>query len=559
MIDLTGGSETLLGALMAAGDTVYVWDIESDRMTFMGDSGPLVGRGRIVDGAAYQAHVNAEDQALRLETLARHFSTGDRFDCEYRLRQPDGAFCWVHDRGQVENGAEGKPRSMTGTLRVVTERKSAEEGQRERASYDTLTGHYNQSRLRDALENTLSYARRYGAEGGYLVVGLDGAADIAATYSDAVVDQLVLTVGQRLEACLRTADMIGRLDTHCFGVVLSHCPQAGLAAAAAKIIGAVSSEPVSTSAGAIPVSVSIGGILFPIAATTAAGAMVSAETALEDAMRSGGGAAVLCGTGPGPTIPDTTQEDIGEALLNAMNDGRVAFAYQPVVHGNSREVAYYETLLRIVDDDKDPVPASLFVPVAEKLGHSQRVDRHVLDLAMVELETHESLHLAINISGFTVTDRSWLRRLSGLVGGRPEIARRLIVEITETAALYDFEDSLRFVSAVRALGCRVSLDDFGVGFTGFRHLQTFPVDTVKIDGSFVRGVAQNEANQEFIDTLLGMARSFGMETVAECVETQADMGFLLGRGVTYLQGWELGAPALAHPALAHSALPVNAG
>lgn len=552
MNDYSIDPELFGAALRASGDIAYMWDVASDRMTFYGDAAAtLFGADRISDGAAFQSHINAEDQPRRRQILAGNMADGGHYDCEYRLRLPDGEFSWVHDRGQVETGPDGKPSRMTGILRVVTERKAREERHRERAVYDTLTGHYNFPRLRDALDHALLHARRYGTEGGYLVVGVEGVVNIAAKYGKAVTDAVVLAAGQRLEECMRTADLIGRLDDHRFGVVLSHCTAAGLAAAAEKITATVSRDPVATAAGPIRVAISVGGVLFPTVATTTTGAMVRGDEAHDQATRNPARHHVLNHDSNGPK--GAGQADIGANLLAALREGRVAFAYQPVVHGDNRRAAYYETLLRILDGENGPVPASVFVPVAERLGYAQQIDRHVLNIAVAELQAHPDLRLAVNISGQTVADRVWLRRLGGLVGGRPGLARRLVVEITETAALHDFEDALRFITAVRALGCQVSLDDFGAGHTTFRHLQTFPVDMVKIDASYVNGIAQDPANQEFVDSLLRMAASFGIETVAEGVESQDDLDFLVSRGVTYLQGWALGAPVLASPAVSDTA------
>jgi diguanylate cyclase (GGDEF)-like protein len=550
MTDSTVKPGVLLDALMAAGDISYDWNIASDRMTFIGDIGALIGSDHVTDGATYQSHVNAEDQSRRLELLARHFSAGGQFDCDYRMRRPDGSICWVHDRGKAETGSDGVVSRMLGTLRIITERKSAEEDQRDLAVYDALTGHYNQSRLREALEHTLSHAQRYASEGGYLVVGIDNMTNLTNGYDKAVAESIFVSVGQRIEECVRTADVIGRLDAFRFGVVLSLCTESGLAAVAEKITKIVAAIPVMTPAGPLPVTVSVGGVLFPLDARTTNAVMHCGIKALDDASRRGPGTFGSYRQASDLRGHDQAQEDIGASLMRALRDGHVAFAYQPVIRCADRQIAYYETLLRILDGENAPIPASVFVPTAEKQGYSQRVDRYGLDLAIAELELYPDLHLAMNISGLTVTDRAWLRRLNGAVAGRPDIAQRLIVEITETAELYDFEDSLRFISSVRALGCRVSLDDFGVGYTNFRHLQTFPVDTVKIDGSYIRGVAGNAANQKFIDTLLGITTAYGIETVAECVESQADLDYLLAKGVTYLQGWELGRPALTHPVLA---------
>jgi len=138
---------------------------------------------------------------------------------------------------------------------------------------------------------------------------------------------------------------------------------------------------------------------------------------------------------------------------------------------------------------------------------------------------------------------------------RGAFANRLTVEITETAKLHDFEEAFRLVTAVRKLGCRVALDDFGAGHTSFRQLKSLPVDVVKIDGSFIRGIAQNDANKKFLSILLSDTNAFGIETVAECVEQPMDRDYLSTSGVTYLQGWLCGRPALDVPVAPTAASP----
>jgi EAL domain-containing protein (putative c-di-GMP-specific phosphodiesterase class I) len=188
------------------------------------------------------------------------------------------------------------------------------------------------------------------------------------------------------------------------------------------------------------------------------------------------------------------------------------------------------------------IPAGHFVPVVERLGLMRTLDRRALDLTLKTLDMNPEVTLAFNISGVTAADRGWLRTLIARLKDRPELASRLIVEITETAALHDLEDSARFVSIMRDLGCQVAIDDFGAGFTTFRHLKALTVDIVKIDGSFVRNLAENTENQLFIRNLLSLARAFNLITVAECVETLEDAEILEREGVDQLQGYYFGKP-----------------
>jgi EAL domain-containing protein (putative c-di-GMP-specific phosphodiesterase class I) len=150
--------------------------------------------------------------------------------------------------------------------------------------------------------------------------------------------------------------------------------------------------------------------------------------------------------------------------------------------------------------------------------------------------------LAINVSAYTTGDKVWMRRLKDLVEGRPEISRRLTVEITETVALKDLEQSAGFCHEVKKLGCGVSLDDFGAGYTSFKSLRLLGVEEVKIDGSYVRNLLENPDNQVFVRSLLGLAQGLKMRTVAECVETEAEAKWLLEQGVDYFQGYYFGRP-----------------
>jgi EAL domain-containing protein (putative c-di-GMP-specific phosphodiesterase class I) len=201
----------------------------------------------------------------------------------------------------------------------------------------------------------------------------------------------------------------------------------------------------------------------------------------------------------------------------------------------------------MIAEDGGIVSAAAFVPVIEQLGFIRLLDRHVLQRAVSEASQHPECSLAFNISGLTATDHAWLRFLVSLLRDRPEVARQLIVEITETAALHDIQESARFVGTLRELGCRVALDDFGAGFTSFRYMQALDLDIVKIDGSFVRNLAESPDNQIFLRHLVGLADAFGLVTVAECVESARDAAILRQAGVRFLQGYYFGRPTLEKP------------
>ncbi len=238
---------------------------------------------------------------------------------------------------------------------------------------------------------------------------------------------------------------------------------------------------------------------------------------------------------------------MSEEVQSALKTSRLLLAYQPVVNARTRKVHHYECLIRLRLETGAVVAAGEFVPLVERSGLMRLIDRRALDLALADLSRYPDVSLAINISAVTATDASWLRTLSAGVKNHPDIASRLCVELTETIALENIEETARFVTSLRELGVRVALDDFGAGFTSFRNLRALAVDTVKIDGSFIKDLAGNVDNQIFVKTLMGLADSFGLSTVAEGVETAEDAAHLTERGVSYLQGYYFGRPMIERP------------
>jgi EAL domain-containing protein (putative c-di-GMP-specific phosphodiesterase class I) len=235
---------------------------------------------------------------------------------------------------------------------------------------------------------------------------------------------------------------------------------------------------------------------------------------------------------------------IADEVVAALNEDRLVFAYQPIVAAASHEASHFECLLRLKKHDGSVIAAGQFIPAAEQLGIVRLVDRRALEMTVRRLHVDHSLTLAVNVSGTTAGDPSWLHSFLQYIEANRSVAPRLIVELTETAALEDFEKSTQFISKLRDMGCRVAIDDFGAGFTSFRNLQMLRVDMVKIDGAYVKGLAQSPDNQIFVRTLVDLAKNFNLKTVAEWVGSAEEADLLKGFGVDYFQGFHFGEPAL---------------
>ncbi|MBV8650692.1 MAG: EAL domain-containing protein [Alphaproteobacteria bacterium] len=545
----------MLAALTAAGDIAYEWELGSDAILWRGPVGAMLGFSdpkTIATGRGLTGRINPEDVPQRQHRLSE-LGDGDAFDVEYRIRSEDGRFNWVQDRGQVEVDAKGQLTRVFGILRVITSRKAIELKLEAMANYDELTGHFNKVRLREAIHRVVAGSAESGKPGSYFAVGIDNMTMINDAFGYEAADAVIVEVGARLARCLAEGDAIGRVGGDRFGVLFRECAEGSVSATAQRILATASELPVATSAGPIYITVSIGSIAFPRQAETAQDVMTRAETALADAKRAGRDCFAAYRLTEEQRNRHRAGMAVGERVQRALKEDRLVFAFQPVVHSASGKVDYYECLLRMREEDGTIVAAGQFVPMIEQLGFIRNIDRFVLERAVEELDASSGFSLGLNISGLTAADQPWLRVLTGLLDGKPHIADRMVIEITETAALRDLEESARFVKTLHDLGCRVALDDFGAGFTSLRHLQALGVDTVKIDGSFVRNLADKPDNQTFLRHILGLVRGLGLKTVAECVETAPEAAMLRQQGVDFLQGYYFGKPAIERPWSAEAA------
>jgi len=290
--------------------------------------------------------------------------------------------------------------------------------------------------------------------------------------------------------------------------------------------------------------VSMGAVWLPHAAGSSQEAMLRAEQALEKARVKGRDGFAVYVEAPQRETARLRQMAIADEIMAALKENRLHLAYQPILRAKSRTISHYECLLRLARPDGEVMTAGYFIPAAEQMGIIHLIDRFALETVITQLQTHEGLTLAVNVSGTAAEDPAWLQGFIHYVEENKEVASRLIVELTETAALHLFEENARFVSQLRELGARVAIDDFGAGYTSFRNLQSLQVDTVKIDGSYVKDLSLNPENQVFVRTLVGLAKNLGLKTVAEWVGSDEDAAMLQGFGVDYFQGFHFGEPSL---------------
>lgn len=234
-----------------------------------------------------------------------------------------------------------------------------------------------------------------------------------------------------------------------------------------------------------------------------------------------------------------------EMVRVALDSGNARLAYQPVstARGSNR-TAFYEGLIRMIDATGRIIPAADFVHRVEEIELGRRIDCRALSLGLKALKRYPHLRLSINMSARSIGYPKWMGILQRHIRNHPDVVERLILEITESSAMTMPELVISFMKDLQPSGITFALDDFGAGFTAFRHLRDFSFDILKIDGQFIHGVTDSPDNQVLVEALVSIAEHFEMLTVAESVETPEEAEWLAQAGVDCLQGYLFGAPSL---------------
>ncbi|MDE2029059.1 MAG: EAL domain-containing protein [Alphaproteobacteria bacterium] len=528
--------------LSASGDIAYDWDLRNDAITWFGDWAKIFG-----GAPSPPSDSQALYQTLYADDRPAVFGGGTKtIDRQFRIAPQAGGFLWVHERGTIVHDEAG-PSRQRGMWRIIDHpaRGAATSDTRNR---DSLTGCFKRRVILAQLGKAIEDARMARHTGAYLVVNVDKMSFVNEAVGTDGGDAVLRGVAARLAQIMPARATLGRVSGDVFGILLPEPLGGDLQSLAERIIQDFHNTPIVATGTPLHITVSIGGVRLPTVAKSGNEAMIFAEQALHMAHQRGPNGFVEYIDSPERAQENRQLLELGERIKNAFKHDGFRLAYQPIIDAATGLPACYEALVRMFDDEGKPIAAALFVPMIEQMGLAVDLDRLVLDFAIRDMKALPWLHLAINISGLTASQADWPDYLQKTLGPHPDVARRLVIEITETAAIADIGETQRFIAALRALGGRVSMDDFGAGATSVRYLRELHLSIMKIDKDLLKDIMVNKEQQHLVTVLIELARGLGIQTVAEGVET-ADMADWLKRArVDYLQGYYFGKPALELPA-----------
>jgi diguanylate cyclase (GGDEF)-like protein len=542
--------------LASVGEAAYDWRIDTDVLLWGNNVADVLlvrDPAAISTGRGYAQILEAEHAQARFDAVMRSNKRDDghgvAYQIQYGIRPDPGSETrlWVEDTGRWFAGTSGQPVRALGVLRVINERHEYERQLTFLARCDGLTGELNRHRFTEVLDDTIEEALRFRSSCGFLLVAIDNLARINESYGFAAADEVIREVCKRVRSRMRGKDTLGRFSGNKFGLVLRDCTPDDLAIAAERMLTGIRDEMVPTGAGPIAVTVTIGGVTAPRHARSVTEVLTRAQESLDaaKARRRGSFQAYR----PSIERDAMRRENIRatDEIIAALNERRIFLAYETVATAVERQPAFYECLMRIRRADGNLVAANDIIPIAERLGLVRLLDFRVLELVVDELIGAPGLQASLNVSPASTTDPDWWSGLGSLLRSHSGVAERLIVEITESAAILDIDETRGFVTRVKDLGCRIAIDDFGAGYTSFRNLRKLGVDMVKIDGAFVRDIPRSDDDRVFVRTLIELAQRLKLKTVAEWVQDEEAARVLQEWGCDYLQGALIGLASTERP------------
>ena len=420
------------------------------------------------------------------------------------------------------------------------------------AERDSLTGLYNRHRFHEELSRLLVEGGRRSIQGALLFFDLDEFKYINDTFGHRAGDAMLIRVAGEVSTLVRRNEIFARLGGDEFAILMPDSTEKDASMLAERVIRSISQIPFHFEGQNLRLTTSLGIALYPQHATDTEELIAHADAAMYQAKEAGKNAWRIYRPELDASREMLARMTWSERISNALENNLLRLHFQGVYYAADNSLSHLEVLVRMLDEanpDRLIMPGH-FIPFAEKTGKILDIDRWVIKESIALLASSEKIPaLAVNISGRSFDDPALPLYIDEELQRMKVNPYRLMVELTETSAVSDLHDAQRFIEALHQTGCRICLDDFGTGFSSFAYLKHLKADILKIDGLFIRDLANDRDNQVFVKSIVDVARGMRKITVAEFVEDEETLEMLKLFGVDMVQGYHMDMPRGDHPAI----------
>ena len=487
--------------------------------------------------------VHPEDRARVRK--ARRFAAGGGYNETYRIQRPDGSVRWVQDRGFPVHDAAGRVYRIAGIAEDVTERRAGEDRLRQMAHFDLLTKLPNRVLFYDRLGQALAQARRHEWMLAVVFIDLDRFKNVNDTLGHVTGDVLLTQVAHRLMQSVRAEDTVGRLGGDEFAILLNHLGDPADASVVAQKILQSFDQPFDLDGSDIYITASIGLTLFPVDNTDQDGLIRNADAAMYRAKELGRNTFQFYR----PEMNERARKMLRmeSSLRRALERQEFILYYQPKVSISTGKITGLEALLRWLHPERGLVAPAEFIPVLEETGLIRQAGAWVLEQVCRDVRKWMKagvprLPVAVNLSARQFVARDLGPGIQAMLEEQGIDPRWLEVEITETSLMENPDEASRTLEYLGTLGIRLALDDFGTGYSSLAYLKRFPLDSLKIDRSFVQGIGTDVDDATITRAVISIAHSLDLRVVAEGVEDETQLAVLRQYGCDEIQGFLFAQP-----------------
>jgi diguanylate cyclase (GGDEF)-like protein/PAS domain S-box-containing protein len=542
-------------AFEGANDGLWDWDLRHDTIHLSKRWKEMLGHEEQEISASpneWFDRVHPDDRTPLSDAIREHLDgLTKHLEHEYRILHRDGSYLWVLCRGLVVRDEHGIAARFAGSQTDVTKRKSYEERLLHDAFHDTLTRLPNRALFLDRLEHALHRAKRMPKDAfAVLFLDLDRFKVVNDSLGHMLGDELLVEIARRLRSCLRPGDTVARLGGDEFAVLLEDLEDGTDVAAATSRIHSEIRRPVKISGREVYTSASIGIVHGIGSYDRPASLLRDADVAMYKAKTAGRSQHVVF---------DSVQHGAAVARLELETDLRhalerdeFALYYQPIVALSSGATVQFEALLRWVCPKRGLVSPAEFVPILEETGLILPVGLWVVRETCRQIRQwrdrgeFKDVQVSVNLSSRQFQDPTLVESISEMLRAARLPPGSLSLEITETVLMDQPEAAVETLTKLRNMGIGIDLDDFGTGYSSLSYLQRFPIDRIKIDRSFVRGMDSSKSDVEIIRAMLSLGRSLGIGVIAEGIETADQLNRLRLMNCEYGQGYFFSQPRPYH-------------
>ena len=506
--------------------------------------------------------LHPDDRAHAIAENTRHNETGEPFVLDYRLFAKDGRIVWVHDEALIVRDEQGVARYSHGVMLDISERKRADETVAFLQYHDELTGLPSRSMFEELLELSMARAKRHDGSVAVVALDLDDFRLVNDSLGHHNGDALLRVVADRLREATRETDLVARRGGDQFLLLLADLEREGTGDMDAAMIRAESvvqriHESLATAfevdGTELYVSASMGISLYPHDALDPGALLRNAEAAMYESKKAGPGGYVVFARG---TADPSAKLELVTRLRKAVDTQRWTLHYQPVVELASGRMVGVEALIRWIEADGSMVSPSDFIPLAEELGLIESIGDWVVKELIYQSGVWRELGIDLEV-GFNLSPRQFWqpdladRILERIRAGGLDPAK-VVVEITETSAMMDPDRAQEILWDLHYGGLKIAIDDFGTGYSSLSRLREVPVEILKIDRSFVGGVDKDDQAASIVSAFIELGRGLGMTTLAEGIETEGELAFLVEHGCVLGQGFLFSRPVPPEEIIAYA-------